>query len=654
MANHAGFAAVAMVRDTTVQQTLRIFHSARLFPSGVSGLRTFANPIGSGSATVQYALFMDVPVVSFKASNAGRIAFDLRLFGTVTANAAGLGNLTRSVMLSTSIKARPLLVVLNGGVRVRLTAADIVVDSLNLSALVGGAIPPALNTLLNSPAARAGLGELIRAALTVLDTMTPPLFVPLLSRIGLGAAVSLGLLTPRVLDGALAIGLDLNPGTLSVATSGDFHAIKNFLSKSDIALCMNPVVVTLMTELIRPEVIAMAADEEVTVDSFSITLEAHNFYISGHATKDDFGATFSMRAQPKLGKPETVESYDDEYGGGYAVVNPGSEDIWLHVYDVDLDEELPGWLYFLLTIGTIVLLPWAPALLFAVAKIIDSIRLSIISQIEQGADDSISGSRVQRINLPATTYPFVDFTVSQLIAGSDGIQSRLWFTPDYGDAGQIVGPERLDVAEMVSQLLTYRLTPALNLYHPDDPIVRIRWQVRRTDTNAVVVTQDQQMLTPNADRVSLNLSTGDLSNCSKFTISCRVYRPLGSDVEELLNRTISLDISDRLDRTHPYVHWKHTVAIPQTEVFEGGQQEITGYNYINRQSAIHRTAFPGRCLFVAQYSEDVLPKDDASARPSLKYLDELPFPVSELAAHRDEICEYCFFGGPGKTVPLIT
>jgi hypothetical protein len=35
------------------------------------------------------------------------------------------------------------------------------------------------------------------------------------------------------------------------------------------------------------------------------------------------------------------------------------------------------------------------------------------------------------------------------------------------------------------------------------------------------------------------------------------------------------------------------------------------------------------------------------------YLDELPFPIEEINAHRDELCEYCFFGGPDKFIPLI-
>ena len=34
-------------------------------------------------------------------------------------------------------------------------------------------------------------------------------------------------------------------------------------------------------------------------------------------------------------------------------------------------------------------------------------------------------------------------------------------------------------------------------------------------------------------------------------------------------------------------------------------------------------------------------------------MDELPFPLEELVAHRGLVCDYCFFGGPDKDEPLM-
>lgn len=36
------------------------------------------------------------------------------------------------------------------------------------------------------------------------------------------------------------------------------------------------------------------------------------------------------------------------------------------------------------------------------------------------------------------------------------------------------------------------------------------------------------------------------------------------------------------------------------------------------------------------------------------YLDRLPFPLTEINEHRRGVlCDYCFYGGPTRTVPLI-
>jgi hypothetical protein len=37
-----------------------------------------------------------------------------------------------------------------------------------------------------------------------------------------------------------------------------------------------------------------------------------------------------------------------------------------------------------------------------------------------------------------------------------------------------------------------------------------------------------------------------------------------------------------------------------------------------------------------------------------KSMDALPFPLARLAENRSKVCDYCFFGGPTKTVPLVT
>jgi hypothetical protein len=52
----------------------------------------------------------------------------------------------------------------------------------------------------------------------------------------------------------------------------------------------------------------------------------------------------------------------------------------------------------------------------------------------------------------------------------------------------------------------------------------------------------------------------------------------------------------------------------------------------------------------------------APLRTVFKYLDQLPFPLEDIAGHRDaaalpdrhlKVCDYCFYGGPEKHHLLI-
>ena len=131
-----------------------------------------------------------------------------------------------------------------------------------------------------------------------------------------------------------------------------------------------------------------------------------------------------------------------------------------------------------------------------------------------------------------------------------------------------------------------------------------------------------------------------------------MYRTLGAGTEEILYKIQTLKVSDYVDRSHPYVQWYHQAAVPRVQVDPDGTQRIEGLMVVGRQSAIHRTALPGRCRMLRHYSlQKLLPQDGQEF--ALEYLDELPFPLGELAAHRAKVCDYCFFGGPTKDDPLI-
>jgi hypothetical protein len=141
---------------------------------------------------------------------------------------------------------------------------------------------------------------------------------------------------------------------------------------------------------------------------------------------------------------------------------------------------------------------------------------------------------------------------------------------------------------------------------------------------------------------------------TRFGVEVRVYQQLGAQAIDLFNDRIFLDIVDRLDRTHPYARWTHEVYTPQVQLEADGSRTVLGGQIRVRVSNLHRTAIPGRCRMASSYSTEPLRGSGPGVTdPKLEYLDALPFPRSELDARRAAVCDYCFYGGPTKTVALI-
>jgi len=132
-----------------------------------------------------------------------------------------------------------------------------------------------------------------------------------------------------------------------------------------------------------------------------------------------------------------------------------------------------------------------------------------------------------------------------------------------------------------------------------------------------------------------------------------VYRPIGTADEELFKTSQRVHVYDRLEPGKgPYVRWTHWVMIEQTTAPGKPTRAYLGARSKQRSSKIHRTQTPGRCKMADRYSEHMDPGSKKYQRKALEYLQALPFPANELAAHRSELCDYCFFGGPDKQTPL--
>jgi hypothetical protein len=194
--------------------------------------------------------------------------------------------------------------------------------------------------------------------------------------------------------------------------------------------------------------------------------------------------------------------------------------------------------------------------------------------------------------------------------------------------------------DVAGDALQYRVRLPLELLQ-EDPKLRIRWTIVDLDTGVTVRNEDG----PADGRLTLEFVpalTG--TGTTKFGISVRVYRTLGPEITEFLNEGIRLEVRAP-NPPGTYVRWRYDVKNPQVRFdrdrdawWYGSPSEAV----VGRWSAIHRLDKPCRM---------------ANKRSRYTYyeerLDRLPFPLWQILDRRNAVCEYCFFGGPGKLLPFL-
>ena len=217
------------------------------------------------------------------------------------------------------------------------------------------------------------------------------------------------------------------------------------------------------------------------------------------------------------------------------------------------------------------------------------------------------------------------------------------------------------------------------LFSPADPSVLIDWTVLRTDTNVIIdaktVGLGQGTAPANQFTVSIDHGTAGLQSADGFEVRCRVYRPLPGGTEEIFDATVGIAIIDHFDRHHPFVQWgafeKYIYpGVPFWNSIPAAAHE-PGKRWVKlvRPSRIHRTDFwnGGRRCLVAETSglmgqppRGTTLRDSAQGPRGIdfpwNYFDDNNLPVSldAVSQNRDLargiLRDYCFFGGPTKTV----
>ena len=634
MGFNSGYAGMVTVTPDAARTAAAIYWLAGEIPRTLSlDGQQIATDAGI-TATLGGTLFLAPPEPVFRAAEPDRIALDLRAWGALTLSLGSVEILARNVLMTARVSAHPTLEINNG----KLSAGigdDITVATSQITSIGGGPIPDDIDRMINSADATAGLTILLRDALAGAGLMLPPVTIPYLSDPAFSSFVTLARLAYRVVDDAFVLGVD-SDGPL-VVTHGDPTKLTDFhvdhpLSAWVSRRLLNPILQT------QQQTFADAVKkDDGTLETFAIALA--DGYIDVQAGVKKFGgsADIDFHLVPVLTESGIGRVWiGPVYGGAYTLVQyPAS--IYLAPVDIVVNVQTDAWVKFASAFGGLVTFG---AVSFVIAGMTQSSRSSAVQTIADKAKIGLGDSRVFTVTLPGTTGPKVTFSADRVDFHEHGGQVETTITAAIAD-GAIFGPGNTALLRSAANRgLTWRVSPP-QLCDPADPQLRVRWQLRRVDTNEMVFQQDAAAagnltVTAMIDSAALPQETG-------FSMSCRVYRVLGDQTEDLFNGHDDVSVSDPIDHAHPYVQWSHEVSVPQVTNYPDGTKEWLGEQTVLRTSKIHRTDFAGRCRMVEQ-GTFLFDKQTVT-----HYLDALPFPADQLVARRAQVCDYCFFGGPTRT-----
>jgi hypothetical protein len=648
MARHAGFAATLALGRPAMQRLVNTLYAANKVPHVIPVHQVVPWP--GGSLVVDGDLFCGIPQIQFLAAAGGQFSIELRCWGSLRFAFPqefweGPFEITGTALITPALALEPT-VVSDGpqGGLINVVALQLGLDAP--TAQVTGVVirplrdrqpSPDVQTVLNTPTLPALLTAAVRALLA--DQATASIPLRFLGGLQLSPAITAAF---RIVDDAFLIGIDVAwPTTVTfgivsvyptppVTSHGNAADLTDFRAGHDLAFALHPAQIPMYFAQALAGLKAQLPDS-VTIVSLDISAHAGFLRVVANATVHPAGvhladARLSFDLIPEL----TTEP-----------LFTWREKVTARLENVDVDVSLTALGTFLdvlaglLTVGVGSL---------GVAGIVDALRGGVVHQIlSQGVDISsgTDNARNQQITLTGTTKPLIDVRIQTLQVDRDGLFSTTSVRPRLGRT-RISGSSRITGAPPVTVQVHYACTFPLDLL-PSDPQLRIAWTLRRLDRNVAVDSQDGWASDMRSYRADIRID-GAAPGLS-MALSCRVYRVLGANTENLFTKTVTLQSEDRLQHDHPYVHWGGVVPLPAYIKRADGSLHRNGIASVDRVSKIHRTDLPTRCLFADAYGPVISPRG-----PS--YFDQLPFDPRLLASNRDKVCDYCFFGGPDKTSPL--
>jgi len=624
----AGFAASIAVRQELIQSLVRVLYNA-------GRLSRFINVT---SPTVSANLFLSVPTLSYQPNINTRLTIDLFAWGPMTVTPPGGLPESRRVKFRVRVLVAQSVSIMSKRLVFGLDTSTASPSNVEIDPYAGGLFSPAAVTYLLSPEFQTILTGGLQTQLNALGQLIPPLDISFLGAIATDPSTTAHHV---VVDEALVLGLDISTG--GVVTHGNTSLLIDSSGGNDIGMWTRPSVVPVAYADVRQKIEEQVAAAGATLDSYQLRVEEGWFHVSGSASETGGSVNFSIHAVPRLIRPGEHFEWDEEYGEHFEYSTPDREELWFEPQDVVVDVEKDWWVVLLETVGGILTVGIG---VLVVESFVDMIQGNVTSGINQNTPTR--AERNQDFIISGVSRPPMRLRIEEFECHDEGVFLGLTITPQFW-AGSLEGPSIITAEEALVETVQYRIDLPPDTME-DDPELRVRWTIRRTDTNAILISSDTLAL--GMLGIGFNNTTVPFLQIDSLSIEARVYRTLGAGTAELLYEIRYLNVVDYVDRTHPYVQWSHQAMVPVVRVEPDGTHTILGNHLVGRRSAIHRTALPGRCRMLRRYSLTKIFPPDWRGFP-LEYSDSLPFPESELLPSRSQVCDYCFFGGPDKDVPLI-
>jgi hypothetical protein len=453
---------------------------------------------------------------------------------------------------------------------------------------------------------------------------------------GILAAVKDMIAQSRVVDDALLLGLDIDTVDVTgerLTTTGDVDQLADFARNNDIAAVTSAVAVPVLLQQVQSQVSDQVAQNGATLEKLHITAQTGRFHIESRARDGDGTANFSFNLIPTLYASRPGAAFYHYLDSRDAIVHPRTwPALGFTTTDIQVDVNMPLFVTICAVIDGVIS-PLIPIIYFRmISEAAQHLNADIAS-----ARTGVAVPRVQRLKPSKPGGPTVRVEIADFEITALGTYVGIAVQPQ-APPGALIGLTSIP-SNFRAQRLGYTVRLPLGV-QSDDPKLRIRWTV--LDTSGTVLVNEDGFAAGRETFTVVPRSVGP--GLSELVVGVRVYRALGAYITDFLNDNITLNIRGPLP-PGAYVRWYYGIENLQV-AFDDQRQtwDFRGKALVNRHSNLHRTDQP--CANASHRTAYL----DWSR---FQTFDTLPFPLAEIALHRSELCDYCFYGGPAGIRPSL-